>query len=92
MPKINMTVKYADGTERVVTAGPKQQIAFEHARKKGLGSAFSGGDLFVEDLYWLAWKSDSDAAAKEGRGTALFDAWLEEIVDVEAGGGADPNG
>lgn len=91
MPIINMKVTYADGTESTVTAGPKQQIAFEKHRKKGLGSAFSGGDLYVEDLYWLAWKADTDARVKAGQTAQLFDAWLDEIADVEASGGADPN-
>ena len=90
MAIINMTIVRDDGTRDVVTAGPKQQIAFEKARKKGLGTAFSGGDLYVEDLYWLAWRADSDATIKAGGTAELFDAWLESIADVEAGGGADP--
>ena len=90
MPVINMTVKYADGTESKVVAGPKQQIAFEQARKKGLGSAFNGTDLYVEDLYWLAWKADFDATIKGGGVAVPFDAWLDNVADVEAGG-SDPS-
>lgn len=90
MPVINMTVKYVDGTESKVTAGPKQQIAFEKARKKGLGSAFNGTDLYVEDLYWLAWKADFDETIKAGGVADVFEAWLDRVADVEAGS-ADPS-
>jgi len=90
MATINLTIVRDDGSRDIVTAGPKQQIAFEKARKKGLGSAFSGDNLYVEDLYWLAWRADTDATVKNGGTGLLFDAWLDTIADVEAGGGADP--
>lgn len=90
MPLFNMTVVRADGSKDVVVAGPKQQIAFEKARKKGLGSAFNGSNLYIEDVYWLAWKADSDATIAGGGTATTFDVWLDEITDVELSGSTDP--
>lgn len=89
MPVINLTVVRGDGERTPLVAGPKQLHEFETTKKKGLGSAFSGDDIYLSDLYYIAWLSDKAAAKREGRTIPLFDAWLDEITDVEMATG-DP--
>jgi hypothetical protein len=90
MPVINVTVIRSDGERTPLVAGPKQLHEFEATKKKGLGSAFSGSDIYLSDLYYIAWLADKAAAKREGRTIQLFDAWLEEITDVEMSGNDDP--
>ena len=86
MPVINMVVVHDDGSELDVKAGPKQQIAFERHHKKGLGSALTGDNMHVADLYWLAWKSEVDHNAKHGGSPVpLFDVWIDTLEDVRLG-------
>ncbi len=84
MPVIRMTVVHDDESRVEVVAGPKQQVAFERHHKRGLGAALTGDNMHVQDMYWLAWKAECDHVAKNG-GTPvpLFDAWLDQLVDVE---------
>ena len=89
MPVINLTVVRADGEHTPLVAGPKQLHEFEVTKKKGLGSAFSGNDIYLSDLYYIAWLADKAAAKREGRVIPLFDVWLDEITDVEMSTG-DP--
>lgn len=86
MPVINLTVVRGDGERSPLVAGPKQLHEFEATKKKGLGSAFSGSDIYLSDLYYIAWLADKAAAKREGRTIELFDAWLESIADVEMSG------
>jgi len=89
MALLTMTVIREDGTREKVTAGPKQQVAFERARKKGMGAAFAGDGLFMEDVLFLAWLADKDATAKAGGTVPLFDVWLDTVADVDMSGGDD---
>lgn len=85
MPVMRMTVVHPD-REVEVEAGPKQQVAFEKHHKKGIGAAFTS-ELRMSDIYWLAWKCEQDHVAKHGGDPVpLFDAWLDQIVDVRLDG------
>jgi hypothetical protein len=77
MLSMQLTVVTADGAQ-TYTVTPKVQVDFERHFKTGIAKAFQE-DLRVEQLYWLAW------AATRAAGTVVkpFDAWLEEIIDVQ---------
>lgn len=65
------------GTSRVAIT-PKVQVDFERHYKCGIAQAF-GDDMRIEHVYYLAWK----ASVYAGQTTAQFDAWLDEVLDVE---------
>jgi hypothetical protein len=73
MKKLEMTVRYLDGTSADVRVLPVTEVAFEREFKKGIASFAE--DPHNEHLYWLAWHS-----CRNGAG---FDAWLETIETVE---------
>jgi len=73
--KLEMTIKYLDGTAKDVRVLPVTEVAFEREFKKGLASFAE--DPHNEHLYWLAWHA--------GRNGKTFDDWLAlvESVDLE---------
>ena len=80
MAHLSFTVVQKDGDRVQVSAGPVEQVAFEHHFKVGLGRALQ--DVHIEHLYWLAWKGMQAA----GHTVPLFSDWLGQVVDVEFGG------
>lgn len=57
-----------------VPVTPATIVAFERQFQTGLGRAFAS-DQKAEHMFWLAWKS---TGSKKG-----FDAWLDDLVDVQ---------
>jgi hypothetical protein len=77
MFSMHFTVVTKDGS-RSYPCTPKVQVDFERQFKIGIAKAFQE-DQKVEHVYWLAWASQRAA----GDVVKPFDAWLDEIVDVQ---------
>jgi hypothetical protein len=60
--------------EDEVPVTPRVIVAFEREFQTGLGRAFQS-DQKAEHMFWLGWK-----ASRSDKG---FDAWLENLVDVQ---------
>ena len=68
-----LKVTYADGREVEILASPRAQIETErHLRGLGDGNRVEAG-------YYLAWAS----LFRAGKEPADFDAWLDQIAEVE---------
>lgn len=75
-----LTIKFDDGREVEVTAGPRDQLAWEKTAQNRSLSQLIGGELRVSDLYSLA----HAAAKRQGLYTGSLKD-LEESADVEYG-------
>lgn len=63
-----------DEGDEEVKVSPRVVVAFERQFQTGLGRAFQN-DQRAEHMFWLAWKASGS--------TKTFDAWLEQVQDVE---------
>lgn len=73
--QINLHIEYADSTKKTVVAKSIDFIAFERTYDKSIQ-----GLERLEHLAFLAWSVE-----KRTKATGLeFDAWLENIEDVQA--------
>lgn len=70
---VKLKVTYTDGREEVVVASPRAQVMTEQYLG-GYGEARQ-----VQGGYYLAWASLN----KAGKESADFEAWLDQIDDVE---------
>lgn len=61
-------------SDEEVGVSPGTVVAFERQFQTGLGRAFQS-DQKAEHIFWLAWK-----ATKSKKG---FEAWLDDLVDVQ---------
>jgi len=75
---INMSVTPKGGSARVVTAGPPDIVAFERAFSKSITSLQS--DVFLTDLFWLAWHSEK----RQGMTPLEFDPWVDQLESIES--------
>ena len=84
MPRLNFVVVGDDQTRTEVVAGPREQLAFEKARKVGLGQALNPGTQKIEDVYFLAWLALKEHCKRQGEGQPpLFEEWIDTIYDIE---------
>ena len=67
-----------------VNITPKVQVEFERHYGLGIAKAFSE-EQKIEHIYFLAWKAMQYA----GLTASQFDAWLDDVVDVEISGGEE---
>lgn len=78
---ITMSVKAKGTAPRIVTAEPADMVAFEREFGKSISSLQT--DVFLTDLFWLAWHAEK----RTGSSTLDFDAWVNMLETVEAVGG-----
>lgn len=83
---MKVVVERVDGSKDTYPVLPKTQVAFE--RQFHMGLAALGADPRMEYIYWLAWDSEHTA----GKVVKPFDAWLDDIVSVDAENDATPLG
>lgn len=75
---INLLIKFADGTEKTITANAADYVAFETKFDRSIATLQS--DQRLTYLLFLAW-----SAEKRKKVTELeFDAWVELVDSVEA--------
>jgi hypothetical protein len=79
--RINFTITYADGTAAEATASVADQVAFEQAHDRSI--ARLADDFRLTDACWLAWHS----LKRTNRTPDDFDAWLDNVDNVEFGQG-----
>ena len=79
--RIQFTITYADGTAAEATASVADQVAFEQAHDRSI--ARLADDFRLTDACWLAWHS----LMRTSKTSALFEAWLESVDNVEIGQG-----
>jgi hypothetical protein len=73
----NLLIKFADGTEKTVSANPVDVVAFES--NFNLSVAKLQSEIRLTHVFWLGWHVE-----KRTKATALeFEAWLELIDIVE---------
>jgi hypothetical protein len=77
-----LKVKYTDGTEVEILAGPRAQVDLERHYKMSIAEARN-----VEHVYYLAWTA-LHLAGKEPR---AFEEWLDGLADVDNLGEVDAN-
>jgi len=79
--RITFTITYADGTAAEATASVADQVAFEQSTDRSI--ARLADDFRLTDACWLAWH----ALHRTGKTSQTFDAWLENVENVEIGEG-----
>jgi hypothetical protein len=74
---LNLLVKFADGTEKSLSANPADIVAFES--KFDLSIAKLQNEIRLTHIFFLGWHAE-----KRTKSTDLdFDTWLESIDVVE---------
>jgi hypothetical protein len=74
---LNLLVKFADGTEKSVSANPADIVAFES--KFDLSIAKLQNEIRLTHIFFLGWHAE-----KRTKSTDLdFETWLESIEVVE---------
>lgn len=77
---INMIVKPKGSAGRAVTAEPSDMVAFEREFNKSIATLQS--NVFLTDLFWLAWHAE-----KRTNATSLaFDPWVDTLETVDVAG------
>jgi hypothetical protein len=80
---ISMSVTPKGGAPRVVTAEPVDMVAFERTFSKSIAKLQD--EVFLTDLFWLAWHSEKRTGA-----TGLeFDPWVETLETIDVSGEED---
>lgn len=69
-----LKVTFVDGREEIVPAGPRAQVDLERHFKISVAEANK-----IEHVYYLAWT----ALTLQGKESKEFDAWLDDISDVD---------
>ncbi len=77
--RITFQIAYTDGTAAEATASVADQVAFELEHDRSI--ARLGDDFRLTDACWLAWH----ALKRTGRTSADFNAWLENVDELEVG-------
>lgn len=73
----NLLIKFADGTEKAVSANPVDVVAFES--NFNLSVAKLQSEIRMTHIFWLGWHVE-----KRTKATNLeFEAWLDLITMVE---------
>ena len=73
----NLLIKFADGTEKTVSANPADIVAFES--HFDLSMARLQNEIRLTHVFFLGWHAE-----KRTKATDLeFDAWLETVEIVE---------
>lgn len=76
--QINLQTTFNDGTEKVITAGAADLVAFE--REFDLSVAKLQSEVKLTHLLYIAWHSESRTKST----TLKFEDWTNEIVNVTA--------
>lgn len=76
--QINLQTKFNDGTEKVISAGAADLVAFE--REFDLSVAKLQSEVKLTHLLYIAWHSES----RNKSTTLKFDDWTNEIQAIEA--------
>ena len=77
MIRFKIRVVSVGGATAEATAGPPDLIAFERAYERSVIKLQS--EMKFEDLAYLAWH----ALKRAGQVSADFDAWLDDLADLE---------
>tara|TARA_R110000782_G_scaffold151311_1_gene244009 strand:+ start:187 stop:435 length:249 start_codon:yes stop_codon:yes gene_type:complete len=76
--QINLQITHEDNTQKTVSAGASDLVAFE--TKFDLSVAKLEKEVKLTHLLYIAWHSE-----KRSKATALdFDAWVETVAKIEA--------
>jgi len=76
--QINLQTTFDDGTEKVITAGAADLVAFE--REFDLSVAKLQNEVKLTHLLYIAWHSES-----RNKSTTLeFEAWTNSIASIQA--------
>lgn len=81
--RLNLRVTYNDGSAVDVTASAADFVAFEMKWDKSVVKI--GEDVRMTDLCWMSWHS----LHRQKQTPLDFDAWLETVDSVKAGGSAE---
>jgi len=76
--QINLQTTFDDGTEKVITAGAADLVAFE--REYDLSVAKLQSEVKLTHLLYIAWHSESRTKST----TLKFDDWTNTISSIEA--------
>ncbi len=76
--QINLQTKFNDGTEKVISAGAADLVAFE--REFDLSVAKLQSEVKLTHLLYIAWHSES----RNKSTTLKFEDWTNEIQAIEA--------
>jgi hypothetical protein len=76
--QINLQTKFNDGTEKVISAGAADLVAFE--REFDLSVAKLQTEVKLTHLLYIAWHSES----RNKSTTLKFDDWTSTIVSIQA--------
>lgn len=76
--KINLLVKFVDGSDKLITANAADLVAFES--KYDMSVARLEKDVKLTHLLFLAWHAEKRTKAT----TLEFDTWVESVEGVEA--------
>lgn len=76
--KINLQVKFVDGSDKVIIANAADLVAFES--KYDMSVARLEKDVKLTHLLFLAWHAEKRTKAT----TLEFDTWVESVEGVEA--------
>lgn len=80
---ISMAIKPRGDDERTVVAEPSDMVAFEREFQKSISSLQE--NVFLTDLFWLAWHAE-----KRTKATKLeFDAWIDTVESIDLTSEAD---
>ena len=79
MLKIRLTVERRDGNSSELPVYPPAIRNFARWAKCGISQAFTGNDIRMEHLYYLAWLADKDS----GNVVKPFEEWAKNVADVE---------
>lgn len=76
--KINLLVKFVDGSDKLIIANAADLVAFES--KYDMSVARLEKDVKLTHLLFLAWHAEKRTKAT----TLEFDTWVESVEGVEA--------
>jgi len=79
MISMKMNIAMVTGESVPVVVSPKVQVEFERQYNCGIASAFSGDEMRMEYVYFLAWK----AATHLHKTSKEFEDWLDDVDDIE---------
>lgn len=79
MLRIKLRIHKIDGQSVEYRVTPRSMVAFENQYKTSITKAFSGENVHMEHIYWLAWDSERVATGN----VKPFMTWLEQIEAVE---------
>jgi len=76
--QINLQTTFDDGTEKVITAGAADLVAFE--REFDLSVAKLQNEVKLTHLLYIAWHSENRTKST----TLEFEAWTNSIASIQA--------